>query len=184
MQDVDRSPTGVNPRWRWAAAVLAVLAVTLFGINVVLRGDLDQASADKAAAVAQAERSSSDGDAASARLEEVLSQLEESDKRLSRIVERVRSGGGSLGPATADVDKQVAAQRAAQRALRQADTPAERSAARNAALRWQLRNARTCSAAALRALRAVHQGPDVETGAREAADILRPVVGACRLGLS
>lgn len=184
MEDGDRSPAGVTPRWRWAAVVLAVLAVTLFGINVVLRGDLDQARADRAAAVEQAEQASSDNGAAATRLDEVLSQLEESDKRLSRIVERVRAGGGSLGPATADVDKQVAAQKAAQRALRQADTPTARSAARSAALRWQLRNARTCAAAALRALRAVHQGPDVETGAREAADILRPVVAACRLGLS
>jgi hypothetical protein len=183
MEDGDNSPTGVNLWWRRAAVVLAVLGLTLFAINVVLRGDLDQARADGAAAVEQAERASSDDDAASTRLDEVLSQIEESDTRLSRIVERVRTGGGSLGPATADVGKQVAAQKAAQRALRQAETPDARSAARTAALRWQLRNARTCAAASLRALRAMHKGPDVETGAREAADIMRPVVPACRLGL-
>jgi hypothetical protein len=170
---------GVDPRWRLAALALAVLFATVLAINVTLRSRLDDARTDVAASAT----ARSAGEAAQARTDELLSQLEESDSSLDTVVDRVRSGGAGLGAANADIDRQVSAQRAAEKALRRARSAAERADARQALRRWQLRNARTCAAAALRASSLMHDGPDVETGVGAALDRLRPVLTACRAGL-
>ena len=47
----------------------------------------------------------------------------------------------------------------------------------------QLANAQTCSAGALMALAQVNAGPDIESGATEAAETLAGIMPACRSGL-
>ena len=109
------------------------------------------------------------------RNDELLTQLSTSSELLTGL-----TGQARLSAADGDVAKQVAAQRVAERA---AARPGARAQARTVAVRAQLRNAQTCAAGALLALSQVHSGPDLESGADEAADTLKAVLPACRSGL-
>jgi chromosome segregation ATPase len=170
-------------RWQIAVAVLAVLTLTLLLINVVLRSRLDAARTAEAQAVAAAEDLRSENADVVRRNEQLLTQLSSSNEKLSGLIDRLNVTKKQLSAAEADVARQVASQRIAERAVRQADTAARKARARAAALRFQLANAQTCSAAGIKALAQIHSGPDIETGATQAADTLESVLPACRAGL-
>ncbi|MGB3013217.1 MAG: hypothetical protein WBB41_01240, partial [Candidatus Nanopelagicales bacterium] len=117
------------------------------------------------------------------RSEQLLTQLSTSNERLAELISRLNLTNRQLAAADADVQTQVTAQRAAARAADRADNGLQRARAQAAALRAQLRNAQTCSAAAITALGQIHSGPDIESGADEAAATLESVLPACRAGL-
>ncbi len=164
----------VNPllKWQIAVAALAVLALTLLIINVLLRSRADDAVAQRDAAIGQADQARADLGTLQRRNDELLSQLSTSSERLSELVNSVGLTDKQLAAADADVAAQVRAQQRAE----QADDTAR-------ALQAQLRNAQTCSAGALLAFGQIHAGPDIESGASEAADTLEAVLPACRAGL-
>jgi hypothetical protein len=170
-----------NPllKWQIAVAALAVLTLTLLLINLALRGRADTAVAEREAAVAQAEQANADLGVVQRRNDELLSQLSTSSERLSELLRAADLSDKQLSAADADVAAQVRAQQRAERALARNPSPA----ARAAALQAQLRNAQTCSAGALLAFGQIHAGPDIESGATEAADTLEAVLPACTAGL-
>ncbi|MEZ5157710.1 MAG: hypothetical protein R2687_02645 [Candidatus Nanopelagicales bacterium] len=175
-------PSEILRRWQIAAVVLALVALTLLIINVVLRARVDSAAASEAAAVAAAELQK-ENTQLSSRSEQLLTQLSTSGERLADLTSRLNLTDRQLAAADADVQSQVAAQRAAARAADRADSGVRQARAQAAALRAQLRNAQTCSAAAIKALAQIHSGPDIESGADEAAATLESVLPACRAGL-
>lgn len=172
------TPSAVR-KWQIAVAVLAVLTLTLLVVNVVLRSRADQAIAARDVAVQQAEEAGADAGTLQRRNEELLSQLSTSNERLTELTNSLQLTKKQLAAADADVEQQVAAQDRAQRALARARSAANRVAA----VETQLRNAQTCSAAAILAFAQIHAGPDVESGATEAADTLQSVLPACKAGL-
>ncbi len=170
-------------RWQVAVAILAVLTLTLLLINVVLRSRLDNAQANEAAAVATTEDLRSENADLTRRNDQLLTQLSTSQERLSGLVQRLDLTKKQLSASEANVARQVTSQRVAEKAARQANSAARKARARAAAVRFQLSNAQTCSAAGIKALAQIHSGPDIETGATEAADTLESVLPACRAGL-
>ncbi len=174
-----------DPRrpWQIAVAVLGVLALTLLVINVVLRTRADSAIRSEKEAVATAEELRTQTTQLSARSEELLTQLSTSNERLAEVTGRLNLSEEQVAAADANVTRQVADQRAAQRALRRADGGLRRAQAEVVALQAQLRNAQTCSAAAIAALAQIHSGPDIETGSDQAAATIEAVLPACRAGL-
>jgi chromosome segregation ATPase len=160
-----------------------VLTLTLLLINVVLRSRLDAGRTAAAQAVTAAEDLRSENADVARRNEQLLTQLSSSNERLSGLVDRLNLTKKQLSAAEADVTQQVASQRTAEQAARQADSAAGKARAQAAALRFQLANAQTCSAAAIKALAQIHSGPDIETGATQAAETLESVLPACRAGL-
>lgn len=182
---VDPVAGSPDPRrpWQIAVAVLGLLALTLLIINVVLRTRADSAVRSQKEAVAAAEELRAQTTQLSARSEELLTQLSTSNERLAEVTGRLDLTEEQVAAADANVTKQVAAQEAAERALRRADGGLRRARAEVAVLQAQLRNAQTCSAAAITALAQIHSGPDIETGSEQAADTLEAVLPACRAGL-
>lgn len=176
-------PSEILRRWQIAAVVLALVALTLLIINVVLRARVDSAAASEAAAVAAAAELQKENTQLSSRSEQLLAQLSTSGERLADLTSRLNLTDRQLAAADADVQSQVAAQRAAARAADRADSGVRQARAQAAALRAQLRNAQTCSTAAIKALSQIHSGPDIESGADEAAATLESVLPACRAGL-
>ncbi|MFN8183605.1 MAG: hypothetical protein U0R23_04190 [Candidatus Nanopelagicales bacterium] len=174
-----------DPRrpWQIAVAILSLLTLTLLIINVVLRTRADSAVRAETEAVATAEDLRAQTAQLSARNEELLTQLSTSNERLAEVTGRLSLTEKQVAAADANVTKQVAAQQAAERALRRADGGLRRAQAEVAALQAQLRNAQTCSAAAITALAQIHSGPDIETGSDQAATTLEAVLPACRAGL-
>lgn len=166
-------------KWQIAVGVLALLSVVLLLINIVLRVRADEAGTRQAEAVAQAEQAKADAGTLQRRNDELLSQLSTSNERLSEIIKTLELTKTQLAAADADIAKQTAAQAQAEKALAKASSAAARAKAYEA----QLRNAQTCSAAAILALQQIHAGPDIESGATEAADTLESVVPACKAGL-
>lgn len=166
-------------KWQIAVGVLALICVVLLLINVVLRVRADQASQERAEAVAQADQAKADAGTLQRRNDELLSQLSTSNERLSEIINTLELTKSQLAAADADVVKQTAAQAQAEKALARANSAAARANLYEA----QLRNAQTCSAAAILALQQIHAGPDIDSGASEAADTLESVVPACKAGL-
>ncbi len=178
----DSGPPGaprVN-RWQAAALLLGVVATALLIINFVLRARVDEAVEAKAEAVTAAERLTTDNADLAARNEQLLTQLSASNERLSELVTRLSLTKKQLSVADADVARQVAAQKAAQRAVSRADSQVQKARARQAAAEAQLRNAQTCSAAGIKALSQIHAGPDIESGAEQAAVTLESALPACR----
>lgn len=176
---VQPQPNPLLP-WQIAVAALAVISLTLLLLNVALRSRADNAVAERDAAIAQAEQARSDLGVVQRRNDELLSQLSTSSERLAELVRTAELSDKQLAAADANVQAQVAAQQRAERALARASGAAARAAAYQA----QLRNAQTCSAAALLAFGQIHAGPDIESGATEAADTLESVLPACKAGLS
>lgn len=166
-------------KWQIAVLVLSLLCAVLLLINVVLRVRADQAVEQRAEAVAQAEQAKADAGTLQRRNDELLSQLSTSNERLSEIINTLELTTSQWAAADADVAKQAAAQQRAEQAFARADSAAARAKAYEA----QLRNAQTCSAAAILALQQIHSGPDIDSGASEAADTLESVVPACKAGL-
>lgn len=168
---------GVSPlrRWQIAVAVLALLSLTLLLINLVLRARAGNAVQQRDEAVARADQALAEAGQQQRRNDELLTQLSTSSELLTGLTGQV-----TLSAADVNVAVQVAAQRAAQRA---ATRPGAGPRARTVAARAQLRNAQTCAAGALLAMSQVHAGPDLESGADEAADSVRSVLPACKAGL-
>jgi hypothetical protein len=166
-------------KWQIAVGVLALLCTVLLLINVVLRVRADQAIAERDTSVAQAEQAKADAGTLQRRNDELLSQLSTSNERLSEIINILDLSDEQLSAADADVAKQVAAQQRAEKALSSANSAGTRADA----YRTQLRNAQTCAAAAILAIQQIHAGPDIESGASEAADTLDRVSQACQAGL-
>lgn len=185
MTDTPTPRTAADPArpWQIAVAVLAVLALTLLVINVVLRSRADSARAAQATAEQRTAQLTTENAELRTRNDQLLTQLSTSHERLTGVVDRMRLTKKQLAAADADVAAQVAAQKAAERAVRRADSQAQRARAALAATQAQLRNAQTCSAAAIRALSQIHSGPDIETGAAQAAETLESALPACRAGL-
>ncbi len=176
---MDEPQSSALRKWQIAVAVLAVLTLTLLVVNVLLRSRADQAVMAREAAVQQAEQARADSGTLQRRNDELLSQLSTSNERLTELTNSLQLTKAQLAAADANVQRQVAAQDKAQQALKRARSAATRAAAFEA----QLRNAQTCSAAAILAFAQIHAGPDVESGATEAADTLESVLAACRAGL-
>lgn len=161
----DTPPAAVLRRWQIAAAVLALVCLTLLITTIALRVRADAAVRERDEAVARADAAAAEAGQQQRRNEELLTQLSTSNERLTELTGHVPD----LGAADANVAKQVAAQRDAKRALARAQA--------------QLRNAQTCAAGAVLALSQVHSGPDLESGADEAAATLDSVLASCRAGL-
>lgn len=161
----DTPPAAVLRRWQIAAAVLALVCLTLLITTIALRVRADAAVRERDEAVARADAAAAEAGQQQRRNEELLTQLSTSNERLTELTGQVPD----LGAADANVAKQVAAQRDAKRALARAQA--------------QLRNAQTCAAGAVLALSQVHSGPDLESGADEAAATLDSVLASCRAGL-
>jgi chromosome segregation ATPase len=170
-------------RWQIAAVALGLIALTLLIINFVLRARVDSVTASEAAKVATTAQLQQENAELRSRTEQLLTQLSTSNERLTDLTSRLNLTNRQLAAADADVQSQVAAQRAAARVADRADGGLRRARAQAAALRAQLRNAQTCSAAAIKALGQIHSGPDIESGADEAAATLESVLPACRAGL-
>lgn len=177
----DNAPS--TRRWQIALVVVGLLAVTLLIINVVLRVRLDAAAESQSQAVSAAETLKSENAELTSRSEELLNQLSTSNERLTELVSQLKVTKEQLAAADADVRRQVATQNAAERAAERANSGVGQQRARVAALEAQLRNAQTCSAATIRAFAQIHAGPDIESGADEAAATLDGVLPACRAGL-
>ena len=173
----DRDPS--LRKWQIAAGVLGLLCVVLLLINVILRARADDAAHQRNEAVAQADQAKSDAGTLQRRNDELLSQLSTSNERLTEIINTLALTKSQLAAADADVARQTAAQQRAEKALARANSAAARAKAYEA----QLRNSQTCSVAAILALQQIHSGPDIESGATEAADTLESVVPACKAGL-
>jgi hypothetical protein len=168
-------------KWQIAVAALSVLSLTLLLINLVLRARADAAVTERQEAVTRADSAVAEAAAQQRRNEELLTQLSTSNERLAELTGQVPER--DLGPADANVERQVAAQRAAERAAQRAGSAVQRARAESAAVRAQLRNAQTCAAGGLLALAQIHAGPDIESGADDAAATLDSVLAACRAGL-
>lgn len=178
-----RNPADPVRPWRVTVAILGVLVLTLLTINLVLRSRADAALSARTDAVGATDELAARNAELAARNEELLTQLSTSHERMAAVTERLGMGKELVAAADTNVQRQVVAQQAAQRAVRSADSAVARSRARAAALAAQLRNAQTCSAGALQALGQIHAGPDIESGADQAAETLEAVLPACRAGL-
>lgn len=179
-----RNPADPVRRWQIAVAVLGVLVLTLLVINLVLRSRVDTAGSQRTKAVDATEGLTARNAELQARNEELLTQLSTSHERMTGVAEQLGMDKELVAAADANVRRQVAAQKAAERAAQSANAAAARSRAQLAAARAQLRNAQTCSAGALKALGQIHAGPDIESGAEQAAETLESVLPACRAGLT
>jgi len=180
IEESGRPSASAVTRWQTAAVLLALVATVLLIINFVLRARLDTATEARAEAETVADQLTTDNADLSSRNDQLLTQLSASNERLSDLVARLALTKRQLSAADADVARQVAAQKAAQRAVSRADGNVQKARARQAAAQAQLRNAQTCSAAAIRALSQIHAGPDIESGADEAAATLASALPACR----
>ncbi len=169
--------------WQIAVAVLGLVTLTLLVINLVLVARAGDAWSAKAAATATTEQLQAENARLTARNEQLLTQLSTSNERLAEITGQLNMTKEQVAAADANVQRQVAAQEAAERALAGAQGGLPRARAQVAVLEAQLANAQTCSAGALMALAQVNAGPDIESGATEAAETLAGIMPACRSGL-
>lgn len=175
----DSMPSDPLRKWRIAVAVLALLSLTLFIINLVLRARADTAVAQRNEAVTAADQAKADAGTLQRRNDELLTQLSTSNERLTELTASLQLTDKQLAAADADVAKQVAAQQRAAAAAQRAQS----ASARASALEAQLRNAQTCSAAAILAFGQIHAGPDIDSGSDEASDTLQAALPACKAGL-